>query len=205
VSNTSESGGAGIEVQALTGENSTGTVVEGEALTFVNGTIVTDSTGGWGIGGPLPGTPTVLNNLGGTGNYHVNVTSSNVFGNQNGAFEPTLQSPAAPPTPPPALIESGNSFVDPLLDADGPDDVAGTADDFTHGLCSRIGRASLSSLPDVDGDDTVSAVDVLGISVAFGALPDEPRYTPNADIDGNGIVDGDDLAFVAADVGTSCR
>jgi hypothetical protein len=199
--NTTAGGGAGIELQSLTGVNVVGTPVEGEALLTVSDSIIAGNVGGFGIGGV--GSNPVLGALG-TRNVHALVSLSNIFDNASGPIEPTLTSPTPPPTPPPVLTESGNIAVDPVFDTDGPDDQAGTVDDYAHGLCRRIGHVSTSSLADVNRDGIVDGVDILRIAVAFGAAPGAPRFLALADLDGDGLVDGDDLALAAADLSQSC-
>jgi hypothetical protein len=59
-------------------------------------------------------------------------------------------------------------------------------------------------LADLNGDDFVDGIDVLRLSVAFGARTTAERYTALADVDGNGIVDGDDLALIVSNIGDNC-
>lgn len=212
--NAADLGGGGIEVESFTGCDAAHAGVlctptsqfNGRAVLTVDHAIIADNLG-YGIGGPTPGTGGIA--LGGTGNLTVDVTSSDFFNNDPGDFESTLTNPipTVPPRPP-ALSQSDISTDNPNLDPNGPDNVLdntpGTFDDYSHTLCSRFGWANPSSLADINADDLVGGIDILRISVAFGAGTDAARYTAAADITGDGIVDGDDLAVVASNFGDSC-
>jgi hypothetical protein len=49
--------------------------------------------------------------------------------------------------------------------------------------------------------DRVDGADLAWLAFAYGTLDGESRYNPDADLDGNGVVDGDDLALLAAGFG----
>lgn len=49
--------------------------------------------------------------------------------------------------------------------------------------------------------DRVDGRDLIWLTYAYGALEGQPRYSPDADLDGDGVVDGDDLAYLASDFG----
>jgi hypothetical protein len=59
--------------------------------------------------------------------------------------------------------------------------------------------------PDVDADGVITAVDLLFVEIALGATSTSQRYSPSADIDNNSVVDGNDKALVASDLGRVCR
>jgi hypothetical protein len=117
---------------------------------------------------------------------------------------------------------------DPLLDASGvPSMCSATIDtadpgaDFSlepmpNGFRANMGHLggtvdAVQSLPDVNGDRQVSGADIVLISNAFGATAPVGRavgdtpYSPALDINRDGIVDGEDLAYVATFYGTDCR
>ena len=108
VDNTADASTGGIEVESFTGLDEKGPGAEGEALLTIDHSVIVDNTG-YGVGGPRPGTPGVF--PGGTGNIHVDVSYSDVFGNASGSFEPTLQVGSAPPVDPPALRQTANLSV----------------------------------------------------------------------------------------------
>ncbi|MCP3981412.1 MAG: hypothetical protein GY716_19100 [bacterium] len=62
-----------------------------------------------------------------------------------------------------------------------------------------------TACPDVDGDGQITSVDLLRVHVAFATTTSDPRYSTAADVDSSGIVDGDDLAWVAMALGTGCN
>jgi hypothetical protein len=94
-------------------------------------------------------------------------------------------------------------------------DAADPAADWSLEPQPNGGRANLghlggtadatSSLPDVNGDLLVDGVDVLRIATAFASTAAQARYYAAADLDRDGDVDGDDLAYVAARFGRDCR
>jgi len=61
-----------------------------------------------------------------------------------------------------------------------------------------INRSDLSTQDRVDGQD------LTWLAYGHGHLEGEPRYNPDADLDGNGEIDGNDLALLATDFGL-CR
>jgi len=83
-----------------------------------------------------------------------------------------------------------------------------------HANMGHLGNTAgaIATLPDVNLDHQVSGIDIVLISNSFGAmqptakivLPDT-RYLLNLDINQDGVIDGEDLAFVAAYYGTDCR
>jgi fibronectin type III domain protein len=50
---------------------------------------------------------------------------------------------------------------------------------------------------DSDTRDRVDGKDLVWLAFAHGALEGEPRYSPDADLNGDGAVDGEDLAYLA--------
>ena len=53
-----------------------------------------------------------------------------------------------------------------------------------------------NSLADPSGDGFVDGIDILRIATAFGSMPLDLRWDESADIDSNGLVDGDELDFI---------
>ncbi len=188
--NRAAAGGAGVEVESLTGSVAFGSAASGAALATISHSIF-DRNSGFAIGGPQPGSPGLFG--GGDGNLRVESIANDFFGNTAGPFEPTLLDPAPPPPEPPALRETGTLDLDAQLD-----------DEFDHELCIRIGRASPSSLSDVNGDAIVDGIDIARVAEAFGSFAENGRFSALADIDGNAIVDGDDLAIVVGALADTC-
>lgn len=52
--------------------------------------------------------------------------------------------------------------------------------------------------------DRVDGSDLIWLTFAYGNAADDPRYNPDADLDGDGWIDGRDLALLSAGFGT-CR
>ena len=46
---------------------------------------------------------------------------------------------------------------------------------------------------DIDASGRTDGLDLVQLGLAFGSMLGEPRYAPEADINGDGIVDGFDL------------
>ena len=146
--------------------------------------------------------------------YTIGVTKTSVFGHPDSDYEGTIF-PGGPP--------SGNIPTDPLLDpatfvpdlcspvydvgscSGNPSTVCFSDDDCGGGgsVCHAEGAGYLAP-PDLNGDDAVDGVDVNRFSLAFGADEDDSRYTPAADIDRNGLIDGVDLPLIAPLFGEEC-
>jgi hypothetical protein len=56
---------------------------------------------------------------------------------------------------------------------------------------------------DVNEDGQVNVLDLTLVSLAYGSLEGEPAYDPNADLNGDGIVDMRDLRIVAYYLGAT--
>jgi len=203
VRNLSDLAAGGIDVGVNTAFDYSGTY-EGLASLTLEDSIVADNEG-FGIGKA----PAIS---GSTDNWTWVIRYNDVFGNGQD-YEPIVG------IPPP---EDRNISADPLLLAlDVPDicspttDAADPAEVFDLEPQPNGGRANLGhlggtadatpSLPDVNGDLLVDGVDVLRIASAFASTAAQARFYAAADLDRNGIVDGDDLAYVATRFGKDCR
>lgn len=81
-----------------------------------------------------------------------------------------------------------------------PDDVFGTGSDKFEVLVNParfdINQSDDSTRGRLDGKDTV------WLSRVFGGQEGNPLYDPNSDFNGDGWVDGDDLSYVASNLGS---
>jgi YVTN family beta-propeller protein/parallel beta-helix repeat protein len=63
------------------------------------------------------------------------------------------------------------------------------------------GPITVRILGDINGDGKVDGRDITIIAGAFGSVPGDPRWNPDADINQDGKVDGRDLVLAAANFG----
>jgi len=56
-------------------------------------------------------------------------------------------------------------------------------------------------LGDIDSSDRVDGFDLGRLGLAFGSQPGDPNWDPDADLNGDGIVDGADLAILDENFG----
>jgi len=199
--NTASPGNTGgVHAEGFTAFDSLGSA-EGLASVTLDSSIVTGNTG-IGIGGPTLG--------GGTANFTRQVAYTDLFGNSLGNNDGAFTTGA------------GMLNVDPELDAatfqplacSPTIDAANPLVDFSAEPGPNGGRANLGhtgataqatpSLADTSGDGHTNGIDVIRVASAFGTSFGQNRYDQNADLDGNGMVDGDDLSWVAGDFGESC-
>lgn len=177
--NSAEFSAGGIEVESNTGNVAS---VEGVARFTIDSSIVEGSAGA-GLGGPAPGfSGYVL--PGGTGNVEIASVRTDYFGNTTN-IDASINA---------VLTQSGTLTTDPML---APVTYATT-------LCGRLGRSLPASLSDANADDVVDGIEILRISVAFGSSAVAGRFNAFADLDGNGMVDGDDLAIAAMNITDTC-
>lgn len=198
VGNSADLGGGGIEVASVNGSEATGS-----ATVEISNSIVAANTG-YGIGGLPPATPEGL---------VLRIRYSDFFANSYGTIERTL----GPVAEVEGLIEQ-----DPILDDDGvpsvcspTTDAGDPADDYSaepepNGLRVNQGHLggtedAVTMLPDITGDRRITGADLIEITTAFGATDGGLRWNAAADLDRDGDIDGDDLAYVAAQWGTDCR
>jgi len=57
---------------------------------------------------------------------------------------------------------------------------------------------------DVNDDGKVDGKDIALASLAFGTVPTDPRWNPNADINQDGKIDGKDIVLISLNFGKSC-
>jgi hypothetical protein len=198
-SNETELGTGGVEWQDSRLQDSLGTT-GATALTLTN-SIVSDNDG-YGVGYTEPLDPATT----------LTLSYNDAYGNISGNYQSALGDPTG---------TNGNISIDPELDnlflprICGPMvDVGDPAIPATLEPMPNGGRVNLGHLgnttsatrtfPDVNGDGTIDGLDVMGIAVSFTSTTGTPRYFIAADRDLNGIVDGQDLAYVSAFYAQSC-
>ena len=182
---------------------------EGETVLTLNSSIVA-SNDGVGFGGPSPGLPGYIT-PGGSDNFVVTMTYTDLHGNEAGDLDGWI---------PPG--GTGNIFVDPLLvpltylvERCSPTiDAGDPAFAFVNEPAPDGGRVNMGStgntssatksIADVSGDGIVDGIDIVRLSVAFGAAFPSARYNAAVDVNGDDIVDGDDLTLMAPDFGQTC-
>ena len=157
---------------------------------------------GFGVGGAiLP-----------SGTVQTPIRYTDAFGNLGGDYEAQLG--AAPGT-------NGNVSFDPELDAlfippmcsptvdIGDPAIVPVNEPVPNGNRVNLGHVAHTAgatrtFPDVGGDGLVDGIDIMAIAVAFGQGVNDPRYFAAADRDFNDLVDGEDLAIVAAFYALHC-
>lgn len=127
------------------------------------------------------------------------------------------------------ILGPGNLEVDPELDAfffpllcsptiDAGDPAEGTflgqgglqEERQPNGRRANLGHTGLTlnatiTLPDATGDALVDGADVLRLATSFASIStDAARYNASADLDRDGDIDGNDLAYMAASFGKAC-
>ena len=137
---------------------------------------------------------------------------NDAFGNISGNYESPLVDPTG---------TNGNISTDAELDAlflpricgpmvdQGNPAIAAITEPLPNGGRVNLGHlgntgSATRTFPDVNSDGTVDGLDVLGIAVSFSSVSGGPRFFTAADRDLNGIVDGQDLAYVSAFYAQTC-
>jgi hypothetical protein len=204
--NVSDVGGA-VELEATAATDTTGTT--GLVGAELANSIVAGNDG-FGLGAPAAGSAGIVTPAQ-AATLDVEFVYGDLFGNVSGGIESSL-------IPSSTL---GTLFTDPLLDADfvpgrcSPTiDAGDPAEDFSLEPPFNGGRLNqgdlggttqaVRSLSDINGDRIVDGLDVIQITTRFAAGALDPIYLAGADFDGDGLIDGDDLALVAADFGLEC-
>jgi hypothetical protein len=166
---------------------------------------IVDGNHGFGVGGtPLDvGVP--------PGTLEVPLTNSFLFGNQRGAVMTALYPGIGP----------SNSQQDPNLN--GNFAPAACSQVFSSRVCdgevttcvddldcdpgvSCVRGVGFHGNPDVAPDFLIDGLDVLDLAVSFNSTdtPD-PRFSEAADLDHNGVVDGEDLMYMGSQFGQVCQ
>ncbi|HEX4822744.1 MAG TPA: hypothetical protein VFV19_00365 [Candidatus Polarisedimenticolaceae bacterium] len=197
--NVAPAGAGGIDWSALSEADSIGGV---GAIALELSNSIVQGNDGFGVGGSVvPG-----------GAITTTVAYNDALGNVAGDYAPGLGASSG---------TNGNISVDPGLDTlyvpllcsltiDAGDPALSPANEpEPNGNRVNIGHLGNSidaarTLPDVNGDGVVDGLDVMGIAVSFNAASGDPRYFAAADRDFSGLIDGDDLAYVAAFFAQSC-
>ena len=198
-SNETELGTGGVEWQDLRLPDSLGSA---GATSFTLTNSIVSGNDGYGLGYAVPLDPATT----------VTLSYNDAFGNISGNFEALLGDPTG---------TNGNISVDPELDAlflpricgpmvdQGDPSIAATLEPMPNGGRVNLGHlgntaSATRTFPDVNSDGTVDGLDVMGIGVSFNSTTGTPRFFTAADRDLNGIVDGQDLAYVSAFYAQTC-
>jgi uncharacterized repeat protein (TIGR01451 family) len=197
--NETELGTGGLEWEDSLRPDSTGST--GAASFEVSNSIISGNDG-YGVGYRVPLDPSTT----------VAVSYTDAFGNISGNYEAPLGDPTG---------TNGNISVDaeldalflpricgPMIDVGNPA-ISATIEPLPNGGLVNLGHlgntaSATRTFPDVNSDLTVDGLDVLGIAVSFNSVSGGPRFFTDADRDLNGIVDGEDLAYVSAFYAQSC-
>jgi len=197
--NQTELGTGGVEWEDRLLPNSAGS--KGTASFRLSNSIVSGNDG-YGVGYLAPLDPSTT----------VAFSYDDAFGNILGNYEALLSDPTG---------TNGNISEDPELDAlflpricgpmvdRGDPAIAATIEPLPNGGRVNLGHlgnttSATRTFADVNSDGTVDGLDVLGIAVSFSSVTGGSRYFLAADRDLNGIVDGQDLAYVSARYAQSC-
>ena len=199
VDNETELGTGGVEWQDLLLPDSLGS--PGTASLQLSNSIVSGNDG-YGVGYAAPLAPSTT----------VGFSYNDAFGNISGNYEAPLVDPTG---------TNGNISVDPELDAlflpricgpivdQGDPAIAATSEPLPNGGRVNLGHlgnttSATRTFPDVNSDGAVDGLDVMGIAVSFSSVTGGSRYFLAADRDLNGVIDGQDLAYVSAFYAQSC-
>jgi uncharacterized repeat protein (TIGR01451 family) len=197
--NETELGTGGVEWRDVLLQNSLGS--RGTASFALTNSIVSDNDG-YGVGYAVPLDPATA----------VTFSYNDAFGNISGNYQALLGNPTG---------SNGNISVDPELDAlflpricgpmvdRGDPAIPATEEPMPNGGLVNLGHLGNTSsatrtFPDVNSDGTVDGLDVMGIAVSFNTATGNPRFFTAADRDLNGLIDGQDLAYVSAFYAQSC-
>jgi hypothetical protein len=82
--------------------------------------------------------------------------------------------------------------------------VEGTLATHRVDVCMPATTADQLAFPGVDSDDDVDGVDLLRVATSFASSPGTIHYNALTDLDGDRLVDGNDLAILGAHFGDTC-
>ena len=71
-------------------------------------------------------------------------------------------------------------------------------------VCMPAASAAAVAFPGIDSDDDVDGVDLLRVATSFASSSGAIHYNPLTDLDGDTVVDGNDLAILGAAFGDTC-
>ena len=71
-------------------------------------------------------------------------------------------------------------------------------------VCMPASTVAELAFPGIDSDQDVDGVDLLRVATAFASTPGAVHFNPLTDLDGDLVVDGNDLATLAASFGDNC-
>ncbi len=71
-------------------------------------------------------------------------------------------------------------------------------------VCMPAVSAAAVAFPGIDSDDDVDGVDLLRVATSFASSSGAIHYNPLTDLDGDTVVDGNDLAILGAAFGDTC-
>jgi len=75
-----------------------------------------------------------------------------------------------------------------------------TAVPYETNLANNVltgGAVKVKIIGDVNGDNTVNLADWIAFDAAYGSHPGDPNWNPQADINGDGVVDNADGVLIA--------
>lgn len=199
VGNHADAGGGGLDWAAFSDPDSLG---GSGTIAYESSNSILKGNDGFAIDGSIVPGPNVA----------VTISYNDTIDNVAGDYAPQLG--AATGTNGNVTIEPGLDalFVPPLCSV--TIDLGDPAIDPSLEPLPNGGRVNLGHLgntadaprtfPDVNGDGAIDGLDVLAIAVSFNTAAGDPRFLPNADRDLDGLVDGQDLSYIAAFYAQSC-
>ncbi|HEX5042563.1 MAG TPA: hypothetical protein VFV75_06630 [Candidatus Polarisedimenticolaceae bacterium] len=82
--------------------------------------------------------------------------------------------------------------------------VEGTLATHRVDVCMPATTAAQLAFPGIDSDDDVDGIDLLRVATSFASSPGAVHYNALTDLDGDRLVDGNDLAILGAHFGDTC-
>jgi hypothetical protein len=109
--------------------------------------------------------------------------------------------PSGGPGPGPSC---GNGSLDPGEECDPPQDAACPGRCQADCTCRGLTATKLLMLGDVNKDCKIDGADIGKISHDIGAKPGDPNWSPDEDLNGNGVIDDCDEMIAANSFGLKC-